>query len=58
MSGFIGGVVGFAIGVAAGIGIMCLLIVGRRGDVHSASPIADEGGKDNDSPIKTKEQIF
>ena len=55
MPGFIGGVIGFAIGVAAGITIMCVLVVGKQGDVHSASPIADEGGNTNDSPTKTKE---
>lgn len=50
MSGFIGGVIGFVSGAVAGIVIMCVLIAGKQGDVHSASPIADEGGKDSDSP--------
>lgn len=55
MAGFIGGVIGFVVGMVAGITIMCVLIVGKQGDVHSASPIADEGGNTNDSPTKTKE---
>lgn len=54
MSGFVGGLIGFGIGLAAGITIMCVLIVGKQGDVHSASPIDDEGGKENDTPIENK----
>lgn len=41
MSGFVGGLIGFVVGMVAGITIMCVLIVGKQGDVHSASPIAD-----------------
>lgn len=55
MSEFICGVIGFVVGLAVGITVMCVLIVGKQGDVHSASPIADEGGNTNDSPTKTKE---
>ncbi len=54
MSEFICGVIGFVIGLAAGIVMMSILIVGKQGDVHSASPIADEGGKENDTPIENK----
>lgn len=54
MSEFICGVIGFVVGMVAGITIMCVLIVGKQGDVHSASPIADEGGKENDTPIEIK----
>lgn len=54
MPGFVGGLIGFVIGLATGIVMMSILIVGKKGDVHSASPIADEGGKENDTPIENK----